>query len=120
MSDATVSEQETRLWPLLVGMASLLKFAQGSSTAAMIVTSAMFGAMLDPATLTIHPVYIATAIGSGSLVGSWMNDSGFWIFARMGGLTEIETLKTWTPLLALLGGVGMAVTFILAILFPGV
>ena len=104
---------------LAFGMASLLKFAQGSSTAAMIVTSAMFAAMLDPASLDFHPVYVATAIGSGSLVGSWMNDSGFWIFARMGGLTEIEALKTWTPLLAVLGAVSMMATLLLAVVYPG-
>ncbi|HEX5787769.1 MAG TPA: SLC13 family permease [Woeseiaceae bacterium] len=100
------------------GVASLIKFAQGSSTAAMIVTSAMFAAMIDPGALGYHPVYLATAIGSGSLVGSWMNDSGFWIFARMGGLTELQALKTWTPLLVLLGAVSMVMTLVLAILLP--
>ena len=100
------------------GVASLIKFAQGSSTAAMIVTSAMFAAMVDPRALGYHPVYLATAIGSGSLVGSWMNDSGFWIFARMGGLTELQALKTWTPLLVLLGTVSMVMTLVLAILLP--
>jgi GntP family gluconate:H+ symporter len=100
------------------GVAALIKFAQGSSTAAMIVTSAMLAAMVDPATLGYHPVYVATAIGSGSLVGSWMNDSGFWIFARMGGLTEMETLATWTPLLALLGTVSMVMTLLLAAILP--
>jgi GntP family gluconate:H+ symporter len=99
-------------------VAALIKFAQGSSTAAMIVTSAMLAAMLEASNLGFHPVYVATAIGSGSLVGSWMNDSGFWIFARMGGLTEIETLKTWTPLLALMGCVSMVMTMILAVLLP--
>ena len=57
-------------------------------------------------------------IGAGSLVGSWMNDSGFWIFAKMGGLTEAETLRTWTPLLAVLGSVAMALTLLLALLAP--
>jgi GntP family gluconate:H+ symporter len=99
-------------------MASLLKIAQGSTTAAMIVTSSMFAAMVEPSSLGYHPVYLALAIGGGGLVGSWMNDSGFWIFAKMGGLTELETLKTWTPLLAILGSVAMAVTLVLAMLFP--
>jgi GntP family gluconate:H+ symporter len=99
-------------------VAALIKFAQGSSTAAMIVTSAMVATMLDGTSLSYHPVYLATAIGSGSLVGSWMNDSGFWIFARMGGLSELETLRTWTPLLALLGTVSMLVTLLLAVLLP--
>ena len=103
---------------LAFAVAALIKFAQGSSTASMIVTSAMFAAMLDNATLGFHPVYVATAIGSGSLVGSWMNDSGFWIFAKMGGLSELQTLKTWTPLLALIGIIAMTMTVILALLMP--
>jgi GntP family gluconate:H+ symporter len=100
------------------GMTALIKFAQGSSTAAMIVTSAMLAAMIDTTQLGFHAVYVATAIGSGSLVGSWMNDSGFWIFAKMGELTEMETLRTWTPLLALMGCVAMAMTLLLAVLVP--
>jgi len=103
---------------LSFAIASLMKFAQGSSTAAMIVASAMIAAMIGDAPLGVHRVYVATAIGSGSLVGSWMNDSGFWIFAKMGGLTELETLQTWTPLLVLLGVVSMAMTLLLAVVFP--
>lgn len=101
------------------GISLVLKVAQGSSTVAMITTGSMLGAMLtSPAALDCHPVYLALAIGSGSLVGSWMNDSGFWIFAKMGGLTEVETLRSWTPLLAVLGCTGLIVTLILATLFP--
>ncbi|MEJ5275296.1 MAG: hypothetical protein WHU94_05225 [Thermogemmata sp.] len=101
------------------GISMVLKIAQGSSTVAMITTASMLGAMLtSPTSLGCHPVYLALAIGSGSLVGSWMNDSGFWIFAKMGGLTEVETLRSWTPLLAVLGCTGMIVTLILATLFP--
>ncbi|MFT5323643.1 MAG: GntP family gluconate:H+ symporter, partial [Planctomycetaceae bacterium] len=63
-------------------------------------------------------VYLATAIGAGSCVGSWMNDSGFWIFSKMGGLTEKEGLQTWTPLLIVLGLTSMAMTLILATIMP--
>ena len=100
------------------GIASLLKFAQGSSTVAMITASAMMAAMVTPDGLGFHIVYLGAAIGSGALVGSWMNDSGFWIYAKMGGLTETETLRSWTPLLAILGLTGGVVTMILAWLFP--
>ena len=104
---------------LAFGVASLLKIAQGSSTVAMITTSGMLGAMITGSGgLPFHPVYIATAIASGSLVGSWMNDSGFWIFTKMGGLTAVEALKSWTPLLAILGLTGMATTVVLALLMP--
>jgi H+/gluconate symporter-like permease len=78
----------------------------------------MFAAMIDAGSLPYHPVYIATAIGSGSLIGSWMNDSGFWIFAKMGGLSELETLQTWTPLLAIMGVIGLLMTLLLAAILP--
>ena len=103
---------------LAFGTASLLKIAQGSSTVAMITTVGLIGAALGGVDLPFHPVYLATAVASGSLVGSWMNDSGFWIFAKMGGLSEVETLRTWTPLLALVGLVAFATTLLLAVLVP--
>ena len=103
---------------LAFGTASLLKIAQGSSTVAMITTVGLVGAAVAGADLPFHPVYLATAIASGSLVGSWMNDSGFWIFAKMGGLSEVETLRTWTPLLAVVGLVAFATTLLLAVAVP--
>ena len=109
------------------GTAALMKVAQGSSTTAMITVSGIFAGVvvgtpdtpIDPfEVLGFHPVYLATAIGSGSLFGSWMSDSGFWIFTKMGGLTEKESLRTWTPLLALLSLVTFAATLVLAKLLP--
>jgi gluconate:H+ symporter, GntP family len=101
------------------GVASLIKVAQGSSTVAMITAAGMLAGMLAGAgALPFNTVYIAMAISSGSLVGSWMNDSGFWIFSKMGGLTEVETLKSWTPLLAIVGTMSMLFTVLLAMIFP--
>lgn len=104
---------------LAFAVASLLKIAQGSSTVAMITTAAMLAAMIPgPGALPFHTVYVATAIASGSLVGTWMNDSGFWVFSKMGGVTEIETLKSWTPVLAIVGVTSMVTTLVLAGLVP--
>jgi len=100
-------------------IASLMKIAQGSTTVAMITSSAMIAAMVTSTkTLGYHPVYLATAIGGGSMIGSWMNDSGFWIFVKMTGLTEAEGIKSWTPLLAIVGLAGFVVTLILATVLP--
>ncbi|HID23719.1 MAG TPA: gluconate permease [Planctomycetaceae bacterium] len=101
------------------GVASLMKFAQGSGTVSMITTVSMFAAMkISPSMLGCHPVYLAAAIGCGSLVGSWMNDSGFWIYARMGNLTELESLRTWTILLIVLGVIALGITLVLSRLMP--
>jgi GntP family gluconate:H+ symporter len=100
-------------------IASMIKIAQGSTTVAMITASAMIAAMLPSTeTLGYHPAYLATAIGGGSMIGSWMNDSGFWIFVKMTGLTEAEGLKSWTPLLAIVGFAAIVVSFLLAIILP--
>jgi GntP family gluconate:H+ symporter len=100
------------------GVASLIKLAQGSSTVAMITSAAMLAAMLPASGLPFHTVYVATAIASGSLVGTWMNDSGFWLFSKMGGVTELETLKSWTPVLGIVGVTAMVTTLVLAWLVP--
>jgi gluconate:H+ symporter, GntP family len=100
------------------GVAALLKIAQGSSTVAMITASAMLASLLSSGEAGFHPVYLACAIGAGSLVGSWMNDSGFWIFAKMGGLTEVEALKSWTLLLLVLAFTSLATTALLANVWP--
>ncbi len=99
------------------GLASLLKIAQGSSTVAMIVASGMLVAAVDLQSLTFDPVYLSLSVCTGSLVGSWMNDSGFWIFSKMGGLTERETLRTWTPLFGMVGVSGFAMVLILSVVW---
>jgi len=100
-------------------VAVVMKFAQGSGTVSMITTSSMFAAMgVSSQMLGFNPVYLAMAIGSGSLVGDWMNNSGFWIFARMSVLTETETLKSWTILTAMLGFIWFGFTFLFAHLWP--
>lgn len=112
------------------GIAALMKIAQGSSTTAMITVSGIFSGLVvgvsDDAgnalaaadILGFNVVYLATAIGAGSLFGSWMNDSGFWIFTKMGGLTEKESLRSWTPLLMGLSIVSFATTILLANVLP--
>ncbi len=97
---------------------SMLKIAQGSGTVSMIVGTSMMAAILGDTQLSYHVVYIACAVGSGSLVCSWMNDSGFWIFAKMGGLTEGEALKSWTVMLVVLGFVSLGMTILMSQVLP--
>ena len=47
-----------------------------------------------------------------------MNDSGFWIFAKMSGLTEVETLKTWTVTVSTLAVVGFLFSLLFANILP--
>ena len=100
-------------------VAFLIKFAQGSSTVSMMTTSAMMATLIPSAdVLGYHPVYVACAIGWGAQCGNWMNDSGFWIFAKMGGLTEVETLKTWTVTVSSTAVIGLVITVLFATVLP--
>ena len=103
---------------LAFGISSLIKIAQGSSTVAMITTAGMLGALVRDADLPFNLVYVATAIASGSLVGTWMNDSGFWVFSKMGDVPERQSLLSWTPLSATVGATAMIVTLVLATVLP--
>ena len=47
-----------------------------------------------------------------------MNDSGFWVYRTMTGLTEIEALKTKSVSLAVLGFTGLLVSWLGSVLFP--
>jgi GntP family gluconate:H+ symporter len=63
-------------------------------------------------------LYLALAIGSGSKPLPWMNDSGFWIVGKMSGMTEGETLRTFTVVLTLMGLGCLAATVAGAVFLP--
>lgn len=113
-------QQSTGLAMLLLAfaMASMMKLSQGSTTVAMITASGMMNAMIVDESLGYHRVYIGAAIGCGAMVAAWMNDSGFWVFCRMGGLSESEGLRSWTPLTSIMGFAGMGATVALAMIWP--
>jgi GntP family gluconate:H+ symporter len=100
------------------GLASLFKLAQGSGTVTMITVSSMLAPLVTASPPPYNPVYLVMAVGSGSLVGQWMNDSGFWVFRTMTGLSEVETLKTKSVMMAVMGIAAMAVTLLASRLVP--
>ena len=105
-------------------IAMVMKVAQGSGTVSMISTSGIIAAIIgvgggaEMVNLPYHPVYLFAAIAFGSNVGSWMNDSGFWVVCKLSGFTEGETLKTWTIMLASLGVFGLIEVLILSTIIP--
>ena len=99
-------------------VATLFKIAQGSGTVAMITSSAILAPLIVASPPPYHAVYVLMAIGSGSMVGMWMNDSGFWVFRTMTGLTEIETLKCKSMALVVLGVTALLTTMLGAWLAP--
>jgi gluconate:H+ symporter, GntP family len=65
-----------------------------------------------------HPVYLLMATGAGSIMFGWMNDSGFWVYKTMTGLTEMEALQTKSASLSVLGATALLCVWLGTILFP--
>jgi len=118
LAAAAVPQQVLLLLPIAWGVTVLIRAAQGSATVAMITAVGIIAPIADAAHLPYHEVYVALAIGCGSKPGMWMNDSGFWVIARMTGMTETETLKTASVMVAIEGTVGLLATMALAASWP--
>lgn len=103
---------------LAFGVTALIRFAQGSATVSMMTTAAILAGLASPDVLGCSPLYLALAIGCGSKPLAWMNDSGFWVVCKMSGLTEGETLRTFSVLLTVMGIAGIIATIVLANLMP--
>jgi GntP family gluconate:H+ symporter len=101
------------------GVSEIIRVAQGSATVAMITTSSMIHPMISaPGAIPYHPMYIFLAIGFGSKMLSWMNDSGFWTVSKLSGFTERETLQSWTLIVSAISVTGLILTLALAWLLP--
>ncbi|WP_222918742.1 SLC13 family permease [Natrinema sp. SYSU A 869] len=97
-------------------IAAILRVAQGSVTVAMLTTGGIMAPQVPE--LTVHPAYLVMAIGSGAVICSWFNDSGFWIVKEIGGLTKAETLKTWTALTIVLSFSSLGLLLVYSTAFP--
>ncbi|HYE30747.1 MAG TPA: SLC13 family permease [Methylomirabilota bacterium] len=99
-------------------VAAVIRMAQGSATVAMLTTAAMVYPIMAAGTLPYHPIYIFVAIGFGAMFFSWMNDSGFWVVAKLSGFTEKETLKSWSILVSVMSVTGLLECLVFAPIFP--
>ncbi|MGI9544182.1 MAG: GntP family permease, partial [Cyclobacteriaceae bacterium] len=111
-------DYQMALIPLAFLIAAVVRTAQGSATVAMITASGILSGMASTMSLEYHMLYIGLAVACGSKLIPWMNDSGFWIVCKMSNLTEQEALKTFSPMLTIMGIVGLFVTMLAAKLFP--
>lgn len=104
--------------PLAFFISMVVRTAQGSATVAMITASGILAGMSGTMDLGYHQLYVGLAIACGSKIFPWMNDSGFWIVCKMSGLTEKEALKTFSPMLSIMGVAGLIVILIAAQIWP--
>ena len=95
--------------PFLV--AAALKSAQGSSTVALVTTSAMVAPLLGNLGLDSEMGRVLTvmAIGAGAMTVSHANDSFFWVVTQMSGLSVTQGYRLVTVATAVAGTTAIAV-----------
>lgn len=97
-------------------LAAAVRVIQGSATVAMLTACGLITPMLAPLGLSgAQLAAITIAIGGGSIVLSHVNDSGFWLASRYLGLTEMQTLKTWTVMETIIGTCGAIVAIMISL-----
>ena len=97
-------------------ISAALKTAQGSSTVAMVTTSAMLLPLLEPLGLAAGagPVLAVLAIGAGAMVVSHANDSYFWVVSQFSRIPTATAYRTLTPATAIQGCAGFAAVWALS------
>ena len=89
-------------------------FSKTAQDIGIVIAAGVMGPIVLDGGLPFHPVFIAMAIDCGSKMGMWINDSGFWVVSRMSGMSEVQTLRTASVMLAIEGTVGLLATLCLA------
>lgn len=95
-------------------ISAALRVAQGSATVALTTAAALMAPTVaaTPGLSEFDLCFIVVAIAGGATVLSHVNDSGFWLVSRFLEMDEKTTLKTWTVMETLLGGIAFLLALI--------
>lgn len=108
---------QVALLPMAFFITAIVRSAQGSATVAMITAIGVMSGVVSTG-LAFHPVYLALAIGCGSKIFAWMNDSAFWIITKMSGMEVEETIRHFSYLLMVMALAGLIAVMIFSIVLP--
>jgi Gnt-I system high-affinity gluconate transporter len=89
---------------------ALLRVAIGSATVAGITAAGVVTPLV--ATGVVSPELMVLAVGTGSVFGSHVNDSGFWMFKEFFNLSLKQTFLSWTVMettISVLGLIGVLI-----------
>jgi Gnt-I system high-affinity gluconate transporter len=98
-----------QLPPLLFAwiMTALLRVTLGSATVAGITAAGIVSPLLITG---VSPELLVLAVGSGSVFGSHINDSGFWMYKEFFRLSLKQTFLSWTVMettISIMGLIGV-------------
>jgi Gnt-I system low-affinity gluconate transporter len=101
---------EAQFSVLILGflIAAITRIAQGSATVAMITAAGLIAPVLELQPMSAAMLgLLVIAISSGATIMSHVNDSGFWLVSRYLGMSEKDTLKSWTVMTTLISLTGL-------------
>jgi Gnt-I system low-affinity gluconate transporter len=89
---------------------------QGSATVAMITAAGLLSPILE----NMSPsegmrALIVLSVAAGATILSHVNDSGFWMVGKYLGLTEKQTIQTWTTASTFISIAGLILILIASI-----
>ncbi|GGW84259.1 GntP family permease [Streptomyces noursei] len=96
----------------------VLRVAQGSATVAIVTTAGIVLPLVEAQGFSqARLALVIMAISAGSIFASHVNDGGFWMVSKYFGISERDTLKSWTVLESVLSVVGFAAAAVLSLVF---
>lgn len=114
------SMANSALPPILLAwiLAAVVRVTQGSATVAMITAAGIIAPVLGEFGLSDpHRALVVLAIASGATLLSHVNDSGFWLVGKYFGMTEKQTLQSWTVMESIIAVCGLIFTLIASLFF---
>ncbi len=114
ISEALVTYNLGLLAPFLI--AAGLKSAQGSTTVALVTTSAMFAPMLGDLGFDsdMGRVLLVLAIGAGAMTVSHVNDSFFWVVSQFSRMPLSLAYRAFTAATLVQGLTGITTVYLLS------
>ncbi len=114
------SMANSALPPILLAwlLAAVVRVTQGSATVAMITAAGIIAPILSEFGLNDpQRALVVLAIASGATLLSHVNDSGFWLVGKYFGMTEKQTLQTWTVMESIIAVCGLIFTLLASLFF---
>lgn len=111
----SLAESGLPLLLLAFVLALAIRVAQGSATVSMVTAAGLIAPIVasTPSLAAPKLAAITIAIAAGATACSHVNDSGFWLVSRYLGLSETETLRSWTVATFLVGATGLTIMLLI-------
>lgn len=99
-------------------ISSLIRALQGSTTVAMITSAGMTASLISGTSISpLEKALVVTAISCGGIMLSHVTDSGFWLVKQYLGLTEKQTLVSWSVMTSLIALIGFSIVLLIRLIF---